>query len=285
MLLNEIEPFVRQAVITNFQSGIYPQRRLKTRDCRLFYILHGNGEIVIENRSYRIKAGSTILFQTGTEYMWKINDMRYIAINFDYTAEHKDIKKTFSPMSAELFPDDNFSKKIHFEDAEALNREIVFFDGEMFESRITNLAVEIHTSAAFRDELLSALLKSIIISIVRLRAEEGGVGSDNAPILARQVIGYIQENYARPIKGQDIADHFHFNPTYIGRVFKSHTGFTLRTFIVDYRINRAKEILRTEERSVSETAMAVGFTDVPHFIKTFRAHVGKTPLEYKKGQG
>ncbi|MBO7292801.1 MAG: helix-turn-helix transcriptional regulator [Clostridia bacterium] len=68
------------------------------------------------------------------------------------------------------------------------------------------------------------------------------------------------------IRSRDIADYFHFNPTYIGRVFKSHTGFTLRTFIVDYRINRAKEILRTQETSVGETAAAVGFTDVPHFI-------------------
>ena len=134
---------------------------------------------MIGNSAYKIKSGPTILFHTGTEYMWKIGDMRYIAINFGYTAAHKHIK-------------------------------------------------------------------------------------------------------ARPIRSRDIADDFHFNPTYIGRVFKSHTGFTLRTFIVDYRINRAKEILRTQETSVGETAAAVGFTEVPHFIKTFRAHVGKIRLNIKR---
>ena len=285
MKLEEINPFIRQAVIATFEPNTsYSYRKLKTRDCRLFYILHGTGEIIIENTLYKLKTGTLILFQSGTEYIWKVHGVRYIAINFDYTDEHKDIRRTFSPVSSELFPKDNFSKKIVFSDADVLNREIVFFDGESFESRITNLAVEINTSGRFKDELLSSLMKSIIISIVRLKTEESETGSSNTSFLARRVIGFIQENYSKPIKNEDIAEYFHFNPSYINRVFKAHTGFTVRTFIVDYRINRAMEILKTQDLSVSETALAVGFTDVPHFIKTFRVHVGKTPLEYRNSK-
>jgi len=55
----------------------------------------------------------------------------------------------------------------------------------------------------------------------------------------------------------------------------------VRTFIVDYRINQAMEILRTQNISVSETAAAVGFSDIPHFIKTFKNHIGQTPTEYR----
>ena len=243
--------------------------------------MHGNGEIIIEGRAYKIKAGTVILFQSGTEYVWQISDMRYISINFDYTQQHSHIKKTFSPLNSDEFPSDNFSRKIDFSDASVLNREIVFFDGAAFESRIMNLAVEINTQGQFRDELLSALMKSIIISIVRLSCNEGGCVNNTGAILARRVIGYIQENYSRPIKSEDIAAYFHFNPSYINRMFKAHTGFSVRTFIIDYRINQAMEILRTEGLSVSEIAGAVGFTDIPHFIKTFRAHTGKTPLEYR----
>jgi AraC-like DNA-binding protein len=41
------------------------------------------------------------------------------------------------------------------------------------------------------------------------------------------------------------------------------------------------ELLRSQNLSVSETASAVGFTDVPHFIKTFKSHVGQTPTEFR----
>ena len=281
MKLNEIEPFVRQAIISRLPSNIYTGKSIKTRDCRLFYILHGNGEIIIEGRAYKIKSGSVILFQTGTEYIWQISDMRYIAINFDYTQENSHIKKSFSPISSDKFPSENFSSKICFNDTPELNEEIVFSDGTAFESKITNLSVEINTAADFKDELLSSLLKSIIISIVRQKREQETAGNIKGALIARRVIGFIQQNYNKPIKNEDIADYFHFNPSYVNRVFKAHTGFTVRTFIVDYRINQAMEILRSQTLSVSETATAVGFSDIPHFIKTFKNHVGQTPSEYR----
>ena len=281
MKLNDINPFIRQAIITKLPSSIYTGKKIKTRDCRLFYILHGSGEILIEGRNYNIKPGSVILFQTGTEYVWQISDMRYVAINFDYTQEHCHIKTSFSPISADKFPSQNFSSKIDFTDATELNREIVIFDGAAFESRIVNLAVEINTAIDFKDELLASLLKSVIISIVRQKREQEAVGNAKGAIVARRIIGYIQKNYNKPLKNEDIAEYFHFNASYLNRIFKAHTGFSVKTFIVDYRINQAMEMLRTQNISVSELALAVGFPDIPHFIKTFKAHTGQTPTEYR----
>ena len=288
MYLSEIEPYVRQAIVTSMtdraKRDVYTE--LITPDCRLFYIISGGGSLRVPNATFPLAPGCAILFMSGTRYTWQLDEegVSYIAINFDYTQAYSHIKTTFSPLGSAEFPSDNFSQRIEFSDAPALNREIVFFDGAAFESRITNLAVEINTQGAFRDELLSALLKSVIISIVRLTCEEGGGEAHAGPLLARRVIAYIQENYSRPIKSGDIAAHFHFNPSYLNRVFKAHTGCTVRTFIVDYRISQAMEILRTEALSISETAGAVGFSDVPHFIKTFRAHTGKTPLAYRNAK-
>lgn len=281
MKLNDIQPFVRQAVISKLRSGLYSGQKIKTRDCRLFYILHGSGEIIIENTSYSIKAGTVILFQSGTQYIWQITDMRYIAINFDYTMQNRHIRRTFSPVKAEAFPAQNFSRRLVFSDAEALNSEIVFFDGAAFESRITELAVECNTAGIFRDEFLSSLLKSIIISIVRGKSEQELTGDNKGARLTRRVIGYLQANYNKPIQSPDLAAHFHFNPSYLNRVFKAHTGFTIRTFLIDYRINLAMELLRSQSLTVSEVATAVGFGDIPHFIKTFKKLVGQTPTEYR----
>ncbi|MBE7060973.1 MAG: helix-turn-helix transcriptional regulator [Clostridiales bacterium] len=282
MKLNDIQPFVRQAVICKLHSGLYTGKKIKTRDCRLFYILHGNGEMLIEGKRYTLKANSVILFQTGTEYVWQSSDVRYIAINFDYTQDYSHIKRTFSPINAEIFPKDNFSQKIIFDDAQELNGEIVLFNCHDSATKITNLAVEINTAGEFKDELLSSLLKSIIISIIRQKRERLCSGDTKGSIITRQIIDYVQQNYSNHITNKDLSERFFFNPSYANRVFKAHTGFSIRTFIIDYRINQAMEILRTQNAIISETAFLVGFSDIPHFIKTFKKHVGKTPTEYVK---
>jgi YesN/AraC family two-component response regulator len=282
MKLNEIQPFVRQAVIGQLNTGLYTGKKIKTRDCRLFYILHGSGEMLIEGKRYTLKSNSVILFQTGTEYVWQSSDVRYIAINFDYTQDYCHIKKSFSPIRADIFPENNFSHKIEFDDAKELNEEIVLFNCHDAGAKITNLSVEINTSAEFKDELLSSLLKSIIISIVRQKRERLFSGNVKGSIIARQIIDYIQQNYSKPITNKDLSEQFFFNPSYANRIFKAHTGFSIRTFIIDYRINQAMEILRTQNVSISETAFLVGFSDFPHFIKTFKKHVGITPSEYLK---
>jgi AraC-like DNA-binding protein len=281
MNLNDIAPFVRQVLITKLRPSLYTGKKIKTLDCRLFYIIRGSGEMIIEGKHYPIKAGSLILFQMGTEYVWQIKDMSYIVINFDYTQEFSHIKRTFSPINSDLFPKNSFSNKIDFVDTPELNSEIVFSAFPTIESKITNLAVEINTSTDFKDELLSSMLKSIIISIVRQNRERQPSGNNKNALLVRQIIEFIQENYNKPIKSEDLSEHFFFNSSYLNRVFKAHTGFNIRTFIIDYRINQAMEILRTQNISVSEVAFLVGFSDVPHFIKTFKSCVGKTPIQYR----
>ncbi len=48
-----------------------------------------------------------------------------------------------------------------------------------------------------------------------------------------------------------------------------------------YRINMAMELLRSTNIEVREIAFMVGFSDLPHFIKTFKKHTGKTPSKYR----
>ena len=78
-----------------------------------------------------------------------------------------------------------------------------------------------------------------------------------------------------------IGDYFHFNPSYLNRIFKENTGDTLHNFLVRYRINLAMDLLHTTNLPVNEVASTVGFSDIPHFIKSFKKSTGKTPGEYR----
>lgn len=281
MRIDDINPFVRQAIVSKMSLGRYISYKLRTRDHRLFYIMGGAGNIVIEGRSYPIRSGMIVLFRSGTEYIWQVGDMRYLAINFDYTRAHAHMTRSLHVERAEavtslLEPDTSFS------DAEVLNSPIVLYDAAALESSVMNIVSEFSLRGKYALEYLSALMRGLIISVVRrCGAESGDEPGTSAGV--REIIEYVGAHYTKPIKNTDIADALHFNPSYMNRLFKAHTGMTVRTFIIDYRINAAIDLISGGELSTSALAAAVGFSDVPHFIKTFKAHTGKTPKEYAKG--
>ena len=98
MTLEEIRPFVRQAIITNlsFKTKEDVFFRLQSSDCRLFYILSGSGHMTICGNTYRLSTGCTLMFKAGTQYIWQPDSnssIEFIALNFDYTHNFKHIKK------------------------------------------------------------------------------------------------------------------------------------------------------------------------------------------------
>lgn len=281
MKIQDIQPFVRQGLFSQMLLGKYLFTRLKTRDCRLFYILEGTGTMCIEETPYAVEPGSVILFQTDTEYIWQIENVRYVAINFDYTQENSHIRRTFSPVRAEIFPADNFSRKIVFDDAPELNRPIVLAKAAALGEQIRSLALEYHMREDFSDELMSAQLKSILIRLLRLHRGTHCTSERKSAQIVRESMEYIQNHFQQSINNQDIAAQLHFHPSYINRVFRAHTGMSLHAFLNDYRLNYAMEMLRSQDMSVGQVAAACGFRDTAHFTKAFKEHTGQTPSEYR----
>ncbi len=286
MLLKEIDPFVRQALIASINSNSKYDvfNELQSSDCRLFYIISGEGSMVIEGHKYPLKSGDCILFQSGTKYIWQTSQtsaLNCIFINFDYSHNFSNIKKPFHPVHSNMFSSKDILESITFTDCPPLNKHIILSNSNSYEPKFRRIVSEFYLGGEFVDELLSSSLKSLIIRIIRdLNTNDKNPPNNNFE-LTRKIMQYIQNNYSQEISYESLSKIFHLNPIYLNRVFKKISGVSLYSFLIDYRINMAMELLRSTNIEVREIAFMVGFSDLPHFIKTFKKHTSKTPSKYR----
>ncbi len=99
------------------------------------------------------------------------------------------------------------------------------------------------------------------------------------------VINYLQLNYMRTdITAKMMAQKIFMNPEYFSRKFKSATGTNYNEYVTNLRINKAKDLLRLGNYSVSKIAGLVGYQSVRYFSKVFKKYVGVMPKEYRAGR-
>lgn len=95
------------------------------------------------------------------------------------------------------------------------------------------------------------------------------------------VLKYIQENFKDTTLSQ-VAEKFHYEPSYLGKQIKAATGKNYTDIIHDLRLEESKRLLRTTSLSVDEVADAVGYESRAHFFRSFRRDTGTTPGAYRK---
>lgn len=93
---------------------------------------------------------------------------------------------------------------------------------------------------------------------------------------------YIKEHYAEPITLDILAHHLQLNKSYLCTIFKKATKDSFCTFTNKVRIEESKKLLRHTTQSMTDIALAVGFSSSSYFNTTFKKIEGKTPLEYRK---
>ena len=72
------------------------------------------------------------------------------------------------------------------------------------------------------------------------------------------------------------------NRSYFCRRFREITGRTAISYVNEYRLTKARALLLTGERSISEVAAECGFPDGNYFSRLFTKHFGETPYALKK---
>lgn len=101
--------------------------------------------------------------------------------------------------------------------------------------------------------------------------------------LIRNIEEFIHNNLDMPITNQMLSDRFGFVPSYISKLFKQNKGVSPSDYILQLRMEKAKEmLLSSSDMMVKDIASIVGYSDSVYFSKVFKKATGYYPTQYRK---
>jgi len=107
---------------------------------------------------------------------------------------------------------------------------------------------------------------------------KGGI----APRSLQRVISYINENLPEALSLAQLARIAKLSPHHFATVFKASTGMSPHRYVIERRLERARDLLRRNQHSISEIAYAVGFSSQSHLTAHFRQAAGLTPRGFRQ---
>lgn len=95
-------------------------------------------------------------------------------------------------------------------------------------------------------------------------------------------LDYIYSHTHYRITIREVAEYLRLSESYLSRLFKKEMGISFSQYILNLKIDKAKNLLRFSEYSIGEITYYLGFSNESHFIQTFQKRVGETPNRYRR---
>lgn len=246
-----------------------PDHRVQTvRDHYLFhYVLEGRGRVTLGSKTWHLGPGGGFLLAPGVAGRYSSDPKTpwvYAWVGF----HGRDAARVVPQVGLDAHP-------VH---EGPLDVDLAH--------RLLGLATVLETRSPGFSWAAEGQMLLVMADLARLagpRARVDLAAKTEALSWAEAAAEFIQANHHRAIGVAEVAAYVGFHPSHLGRLFRAHYGTTVQTWLVRTRIERAKLLLRTTDRPVSEVARSVGYRDYPPFEKRFKALTGTSPTGYRRG--
>jgi AraC-like DNA-binding protein len=276
MNLDNLNPFIRYAKLHTYYND--QKKNSICYDCRLFFIAKGEGSLLANGQNYKISVNTAIYLPPKSQYSFSFEDnssVKIFVLNFDLTDEFSSHKHSIGTATESDF---NKSKILEYPLPQEFSSVIVKNNTLSFLEYLescTNLFLE---KPLFYRTLASGLIKVALIKLLQEINTES-----NEDKLVQTIQDYIKRNYHQAeLSNLSISQKFNYHPYHLSRLMKAHTKKTLHNYLIDFRVQMAKNYLTTTTLNVTSIAEKTGFPSYTYFIKTFREKTGQSPLQYRK---
>lgn len=124
----------------------------------------------------------------------------------------------------------------------------------------------------------SAFLAARLWDLMSLLLEQGKEEID----YVEKAINFMRSEYMNPITVQGIARRLNLDRCYFSTLFKKQTGLSPMQYLIRLRMEKAAELMGVYGESASTAGASVGYPDLYHFSKAFKAYYGVSPRSYLK---
>ncbi|MCR5189112.1 MAG: helix-turn-helix domain-containing protein [Treponema sp.] len=129
------------------------------------------------------------------------------------------------------------------------------------------------------EEELHQIHKELCESYVKRMQKNKSLARYSKPV--QKIIDYIYDNLHEKIQLSALAQAAGLSESYISRLFHKETGSSISTYIIEKKVDAAKNLLIYTEYSTSEISNFLNFSSESHFISTFKSKAGTTPKKFR----
>jgi AraC-like DNA-binding protein len=246
----------------------------------MVYIKKGQAYFEIENNTVNAGANDVIIIKPFCKHKVEIRSdsgCEYIILYFKFKSKsNKDISdisvSDFLSFIGGTETNPYITFKVHHKNQiiGALNRLLYEKtkddEGTEFLEKIIIIELFVYISRALKDEWESSIPGK----------------TNKIKELINASISFIHKNFERDISLSDISRYVYLSTSYFSRAFKETVGQSPINYLLHTRIERSKELLKTNDSKISDIALSVGFSNQQRFNELFKKYTKSTPLEYRK---
>lgn len=256
--------FVNGGWFTSKGSWKHPTLTIDTGE--LIYMLRGQAYLFEGNNEITARKGDAVFFSSGIPHGGRLesDNVSFIWLHFKGNAE---LPLKFTVPQTSTLP--------------VLCRQLLHY------SELT---------ARYPRQMCDMLMRMILIEsgtqlgLIRPEADRIAERRGRLPVngditterLINGILEWIRINPDKNLTVRSIAGHFQYNEEYLTRLFRKHTGFRLKEYITETRMNAIRNRLLLTEEPLKAIAAGTGFDDCKSFLKYFAYHEGISPTKYRE---
>lgn len=229
-----------------------------------FVVLSGEGSLIYEGNTYSLQSGDCVFIDCRKPYAHTTADLLWCLkwAHFDGPNMYGIYQKYCERGGTCWFHPENADSFI-------------------------SLLSQIYLTAVTADYVRDMRINEALSKLLTLLMEASWSPADaKKATLERHVLkdakGYLDENFAKKITLDALANRFFINKFYLTRIFKEQYGYSVISYITVLRIAHAKRLLRFSDLTMDKIGEACGMADTNYFSRVFRKIEGVSPSEYKK---
>lgn len=242
--------------------------------CEIYLFLSGNIRLYIEQTSFIPAPGSLVVINENEMHrIQTLDNSAYERIVISIKRQYIDELSTNGISLSECFyRRPHGAQNLRVLSPEALNEFMTLYEG-LSSSDSPN---------CFGPSIVQNAYASLLLLFVNRQFKATpSLYKNTMPAYITGTMQYIETHLDEPICLSVLAKRFSISEGYLSSQFKHHTGLTLRSYLLDRKINCAKKLLQ-QGASVTDACYLSGFNDYSNFIRSFKQEVGLSPGKYRK---